>query len=760
MMFMAGPWAWAQSPEQAAAKATEKGEEGEPGDSAATDEIKTLEARLAEVDGKIEEASAQETAAAEGTLHLPLDAIQARSAALRKLKAAVQQRLSVLRVYGDILERRDKAETALGEFQRLEQPPPYTIDFLDQMSTTLKVKRTDVEAETMSLNTARERVEMERPDIATAKATLNRAEERLRTASQEERESAAFNVETERLLLEANQAELDAASMEVKRSEAYVKTLELDLELAKRKTDWVRRQTVFSQEELDALTARQQTAIDDLSLEIEETQKKIETLKTKLPAVEQKAIQETEPEAQDRAKQAVQLLHMEMEATETSLSILESLQQMEKGLIKLWELRFQIANPVKAEKDLDWALIITALKERLVLLEKEREAGEQRANNLRGQVAALESNLRDATGGTKQFLQSQLNVLSGRILVRNRFQQRLAQILEIARRFLEEAQLRQDERPLLKSLQEYLGKTYGIVALAFDREITEIGGESITGRKIFYMLLILVGGMVFSRLLTRYIQNYALRKLKLRSNVVLIIAKLTNYITFLIVVYLALNYVNIPLTIFTFMGGAIALGVGFGAQNLINNFLSGLILMGEQPIRLGDIVEIEGKLGVITNIGARASSLRMFNGFDLLIPNSKFLETSVINWTLSDNKVRLQVDVGVSYGTNTRDASNLMLRAVTEHGQILSDPEPKVIFESFGDNALQFSVYFWVELGPAIDSRVVRSDIRHRIDKLFREAGINIAYPQRDIHLDSIAPLEVHLVQKAERGADESDEAR
>jgi len=313
---------------------------------------------------------------------------------------------------------------------------------------------------------------------------------------------------------------------------------------------------------------------------------------------------------------------------------------------------------------------------------------------------------------------------------------------------------------LLKSLQEYLGKTYGIVALAFDREITEIGGESITGRKIFYMLLILVGGMVFSRLLTRYIQNYALRKLKLRSNVVLIIAKLTNYITFLIVVYLALNYVNIPLTIFTFMGGAIALGVGFGAQNLINNFLSGLILMGEQPIRLGDIVEIEGKLGVITNIGARASSLRMFNGFDLLIPNSKFLETSVINWTLSDNKVRLQVDVGVSYGTNTRDASNLMLRAVTEHGQILSDPEPKVIFESFGDNALQFSVYFWVELGPAIDSRVVRSDIRHRIDKLFREAGINIAYPQRDIHLDSIAPLEVHLVQKAERGADESDEAR
>lgn len=752
MLCMALPCAQAQPAKQTSETATE-GEDVDPG---IQEEIQALETRLANVDGRIEEYRTLETAAVEGTVSLPLDAVQARSAALRKLKAALQQHLSALRVYGDILDRRIRAETALRDFQRLEEPPPYTIAFLDQLSTALKVKETDVAAEKVTLNAARERVEMERPDVATAKATLNRAEERLRTASQAEKETAAFNVETERVLLEANQAEVEAAAMEAKRSEAYVETLELDLKLAQRKTDLVRKQTRFTQEELDDIRARQQSAIDDLGREIADTRKKIEELKGKLPGAEQKAAQATEPDALERAKHAVQLLHMELEATETNLSILEALEKMEKGVIQLWELRFQMVNPAAARQDIDWSLVITALEERLGLLEKEREAGEQRADNLRGQVAALENNLRDATSGTKQFLQSQLNILSGRILVRNRIQQRMAQILDLARRFLDEAKLRRDARPLLESLQEYGQQLSGVITLAIDREILEIGGESITGRKIFYMLLILVCGVLFSRLLTRSIQKYALRKLKLRSNVVLIIAKLTNYITFIIVVYLALNYVNIPLTIFTFLGGAIALGVGFGAQNLINNFLSGLILMGEQPIRMGDIVEIEGRLGVITNIGARASNLRMFNGFDLLIPNSKFLETSVINWTLSDSKVRLQVEVGVAYGSNTREVSHLMMHAVTEHGLVLSDPEPKVIFEAFGDNALQFSVYFWVELTPFIDSRVVMSDVRHRVDKLFREAGIEIAYPQRDIHLDSIAPLELRLLRDGERGAGKS----
>ncbi len=721
--------------------------EGELISSEQDAEIKALEERLANLDTSLEEYRSLEVAANEGTASLGSEAVQKRIAALRKMQAALQQHLRSLRMYKDIVAQSAKAQENIRDFQRIEEPPPYTVAFLDRLCNTLNTKRLDVEAEKVSMRTALERVELERPDIATAKATLNREEERLRTASEAEREAVGFDVETAQRMLEANEAELHAAEMEAKRFDAYVQMLELDIKLTTRKTELVRNQTVFSQKELDEIKERQQSVIDGLVKEIQEAQEQIAKLKEKLPVVEQSVSAAPDLEAQGQAKKDLQLIHMRMEEAETRLSILEALQNIENGVIRLWELRFQIANPSLAQEERDWSLVTTTLRDRLDLLYKEKDAGEQRAISLRGQITALENNLREGATSEKGFLEEQLNILSERILIRNRIQQRMSQAVELAERFLEEAEIHQNKRSLLESFSEYIYKALGVVGLGFDREITIIGGESITGRKIFYMLLIFVCGIMLSRLLTRYIRNYALRKLKLRSNVVLIIAKLTNYITFIIVVYLALNYVNIPLTIFTFMGGAIALGVGFGAQNLINNFLSGLILMGEQPIRLGDIVEIDGKVGTVTNIGARASSLRMFNGYDVLIPNSKFLETSVINWTLSDHKVRLQVEVGVAYGSNTREVARLMLHAVTEHGQILTDPEPKVMFESFGDSALQFCVYFWVELGPSLDGRVVTSDVRHRIDRLLQEGGIVFAYPQRDVHLDTITPMEVRIVK-------------
>ena len=133
----------------------------------------------------------------------------------------------------------------------------------------------------------------------------------------------------------------------------------------------------------------------------------------------------------------------------------------------------------------------------------------------------------------------------------------------------------------------------------------------------------------------------------------------------------------------------------------------------------------------------------------VLIPNSKFLENNVINWTLSDRQIRLQISVGIAYGSPTRQAADLIYRAVTDHGLVLDEPDPKVIFEDFGDNALLFSVYFWVELGPSLDSRIVMSDIRHRIDKLFKEADIAIAFPQRDVHLDVIEPIPVQLFSES-----------
>ena len=713
------------------------------------EEVERLQAGIAAVEADLVEYRHLETAAREGLSEISLDLLQARVSALRKMQTALQRHLGALRAHENAERRRLEAESANRGFQQLQEPPPYAMAFLDSLSDKVDLKQMDIEAERSALQALADAVAKERNDIPAAKTVLNRSVERLRGASQEAQQSAQFEVDTARLLVEANEAELGAAEMELKRAEAHMATLALELETTRRHVALARTQTLFRQEELDGIEERQQAVLEELAGEELQARGEIERIEGRLRAAEAALERDAQTDARPRLEKELHLLRMQAEAAEARLAILEALIELEKDTISLWELRFMIANPALAREKPDWPGIISRLRDHLEAFRKERSAGEQRGTSLRGQVIALEGSLREMSGqnSERRIVQDRLNVLSESIFMRNRIQLRLAQTITLVERMIEEARMRQDDRPLKERLTDIGGKALGIVTMAFDRELTEIGGESITGRKLFYMMLILVLGLFISRLVTRYIQNYALLKLKLRSNAVLIIVKLTNYLLFLIVVYLALDYVNIPLTIFTFLGGAVALGIGFGAQNLINNFLSGLILMGEQPIRMGDIVEIEGKLGTITNIGARASRLRMFSGYDLLIPNSKFLETNLINWTLSDSKVRLQVEVGVSYNASPRDVARLMMHAVTEHGQVLDDPEPKVLFESFGDNSLNFSVYFWVELGPAVDGRVVMSDVRYRIHKLFKEADIVIAYPQRDIHIDNIEPLLLRLLR-------------
>jgi len=212
-------------------------------------------------------------------------------------------------------------------------------------------------------------------------------------------------------------------------------------------------------------------------------------------------------------------------------------------------------------------------------------------------------------------------------------------------------------------------------------------------------------------------------------------------------VVFSLLAVNIPLTAFAFMGGALAIGIGFGAQNIINNFISGLILLVEKPIKLGDIVEVEGIRGRVSNIGSRCCLVSRADGVDMLIPNSSFLEKSVTNWTLSDRKLRFGVNVGVAYGAPLPEAMRLLRLAAHGNPAVLDNPAPEVQLEDFGDNAQVLRVEYWLDMAVSPDFRRVASEIRQAIGEAFAASGIEISFPQRDIHLDSRAPLQVEVVQ-------------
>ena len=281
-------------------------------------------------------------------------------------------------------------------------------------------------------------------------------------------------------------------------------------------------------------------------------------------------------------------------------------------------------------------------------------------------------------------------------------------------------------------------------------ELLSVGGRSISIGTVITALLLLVLGILLARWSSRRVGSLLTRHVGLDRGAAAAVQGLTFYLLLVLVFLLVLQTANIPLTAFTVFGGALAIGVGFGSQNVVNNFLSGLILMIERPIKVGDIVDVDGPYGRVERIGARSTRIKTFDNTHIIIPNSAFLEKNVVNWTLSDNVVRTWVDVGVAYGSPTREVDRLVHRVLAEHGKILKKPAPVVLFTEFGDNALHFRAYFWLQMREMMDRRRVESDVRYRIDHLFRDAGIVIAFPQRDVHLDTTAPLDVRLVEPPE----------
>ena len=212
-----------------------------------------------------------------------------------------------------------------------------------------------------------------------------------------------------------------------------------------------------------------------------------------------------------------------------------------------------------------------------------------------------------------------------------------------------------------------------------------------------------------------------------------------------------LDLLNVPLTAFAFVSGAVAIGVGFGAQNIINNFISGWILMWERPIRINDFLEIGDTKGTVESINTRSTRLRRVDGVHLLIPNSYLLENIVVNWTLVDRLARSVVRVGVAYGSPVEQVKALIEQAVSEQEAVLQDPPSLVVFEDFGDNALIFDAYYWIYATADRDLRRIRSDVRFRISALFDEHDIVIAFPQRDVHIDGEIRVAPPLPPSSER---------
>lgn len=270
-------------------------------------------------------------------------------------------------------------------------------------------------------------------------------------------------------------------------------------------------------------------------------------------------------------------------------------------------------------------------------------------------------------------------------------------------------------------------------------------GSAVHVSQLVLVAVVLLLGYVASKFIERVIRR-RLAKTAMRADAALLLQRIIYYGLLAAIVITALDLLHVPLAAFAFISGAVAIGVGFGAQNIINNFISGWILLVERPVRVDDFVEVDDHQGVVERIGNRSTRIRRTDGVHLLIPNSQILERVVVNWTLVDRQIRAIVRVGVAYGSPLRLVADLIEQAVKEQPDVEADPQPQVFLEDFGDSAVIFDTYFWCNVGGERELRKIRSAVRFRIDELFKDNGIVIAFPQQDVHFNSVVPLEVRLL--------------
>ncbi len=269
------------------------------------------------------------------------------------------------------------------------------------------------------------------------------------------------------------------------------------------------------------------------------------------------------------------------------------------------------------------------------------------------------------------------------------------------------------------------------------RTVFSLGTADISVLLLGTALFIFILFFRLSRLIQKHILPTAYERYKVEAGTQFTLSSIFHYVILVFAILITLNAMGITITSLTVFAGIFGVGIGFGMQNIVSNFISGIILLFERPIKVGDIVELDGVIGEVMEIKIRSTIVKSLNNEHLIVPNSFFLEQKITNRSYDDLKMRTTLEVGVSYSSDVRLVEQLLLQAVSnildKTGFILDQPEPFVRFTAFGDSSLNFKLYVWIDTPNNV--YVVKSELHYEILKLFRENSIEIPFPQRDLHM-------------------------
>ena len=285
-------------------------------------------------------------------------------------------------------------------------------------------------------------------------------------------------------------------------------------------------------------------------------------------------------------------------------------------------------------------------------------------------------------------------------------------------------------------MSENLTELWAQVQSALDFSLGHLGGSAVTLGSVLKLLILLGAVLVLERILRRILVDRVLSRTHLEPALRFAIGKISGYIFISLGFVLALNNAGLDISSLTVLAGAVGIGLGFGLQNIINNFFSGLIILAERPVALGDRIEVGGVAGQVTKIKMRSTTVVTNDNITIIVPNSDFISTAVTNWSHGDPKVRLRVPFGVAYGSNIPLLKQVIIEVATQNPAVLKDPAPMLFFVGFGESSLDFELGVWT-IDMAHNPLRFKSDLYYTIEDTLRQNGIEIPFPQRDLHLRS-----------------------
>lgn len=694
----------------------------------AAEKIKVLNSRLSELEK-----------ATPGEEILPEDLLQRRNA-LITLQNLYQRFISLEEKTTALRKDLGQLESATDGTGREEVPqePPFNLSLYDQYLDQLQALQQQHNSIETSAKLAETGLSSAARQVAEEDKKLRRLNEEKDKAGEDAPDRLVWTIQStliDREIASVTQAFQTANLENLKNS---LRILEIKRDRLQRTVKWIGENLIYDQEDLDRILAKTQEKVQALQ---EETKK----ISTESNAAEkdyfraqarlEKASTEEEALVAQAALEAVEtrrlLLQQRLEKAQLELSLPNMIQ-------KIWTDRYRLLKEDVGTQDL-WDTQKTAenrhdqLRQILVSTQQFQNAVQTRRANVRGQLEVEGMSqerikyLRETLKNVEAMAEVNLNVISLLIRAEN-----------LNGRLLDELENRIGAVQITKKVSAF-GKQR--ILDIWQAELWASGEHGVTVGKLIIALLLVIIGTLFSHRIAALVRNRLLVRFDLDVDVAESVERILFYVLIIVFILSSLKTVNIPLTAFAFLGGAVAIGFGFGAQKFFSNLISGFLIMAQKPFRINDVIQIDNDMASVKSVGSRYTRLQTFDNLDLLVPNSYLLDNKLTNWTLSDKIIRQKITIGVAYESDPRKVERLLVEVVKGHAKVLPSPEPFVIFKDFGDSALIFDALFWVNLNFS-RSWFAASDIRYRIVERFREEGIVIAFPQTDVHLDVSGPIE------------------